>query len=217
MNFEQARFNMVEQQVRPWDVLDADVLTVMSEVPRENFVPVAYKNTAYTDYAVPIGNNQEMLKPVLVGRLLQALHLQSDEIVLEIGTGTGYLTACLAKLASYIYSVDINADFMPEAQKNLTSLGIDNVTLQTGDAAKGWAERPQYDAIVITGSMPEVPQAYKDSLEIGGRLFVVCGQSPAMHAKLITRVSNSHWSEENILETDLPALENSQPEPEFSF
>jgi len=217
MNFEQARFNMVEQQVRPWDVLDADVLTVMSEVPRENFVPVAYKNTAYTDYAVPIGNNQEMLKPVLVGRLLQALHLQPDEIVLEIGTGTGYLTACLAKLASYVYSVDINADFIPEAQKNLTSLGIDNVTLQTGDAAKGWAERPQYDAIVITGSMPEVPQAYKDSLEIGGRLFVVSGQSPAMHAKLITRVSSTNWSEENILETDLPALENSQPEPEFSF
>ena len=217
MNFEQARFNMVQQQVRPWDVLDSDVLTVMSDVPRENFVPAQYKNMAYTDYAVPIGHHQEMLKPVLVGRILQALKIRHDDIVLQIGTGSGYLTACLAKLAAYVYSVDIIADFQPLAQKNLTSLEIDNVTLQTGDASKGWAERPEYDVIVITGSMPEVPENYKTSLEIGGRMFVVVGSSPSMTAKLITRVSENDWSEENILETDLPPLENSQLKPEFTF
>lgn len=217
MNFEEARFNMVEQQVRPWNVLDADVLAIMSEVPRENFVPAQHKNTAYTDYAVPLANQQEMLKPVLVGRLLQALNIQSDEIVLEVGTGSGYLTACLAKLASYVYSVDINADFLPQAKKNLTSLEISNVTLETGDASKGWAERPEYDVIAITGSMPEVPEGYKKSLEVGGRLFVVTGSAPIMQAKLITRVSENDWSEENILETYIPALENTQPKPEFSF
>ena len=217
MNFEQARFNMVEQQVRPWDVLDPNVLAVMSEVPRENFVPSKYKNIAYMDCGVPIGTNQEMLKPVLVGRLLQALNIRPDEIVLEIGTGTGYLTACLAKLASYVYSVDIDADFLPQAQKNLTSLEIDNVTLETGDAAKGWAERPEYDVIVVTGSMPTVPDNYKDSLEIGGRLFIVTGNAPAMDAKLITRVSEDDWSEENILETDIPALDNSALDKAFEF
>ncbi|MDH5518719.1 MAG: protein-L-isoaspartate O-methyltransferase [Gammaproteobacteria bacterium] len=217
MNFKQARFNMVEQQVRPWNVLDPAALAVMSEVPRENFVAPAYKTLAYGDYGVPIGNNQEMLKPVLVGRLLQALSIQPDEIVLEVGTGTGYLTACLAKLSAYVYSVDINADFLPEAKKNLTSLQIDNVSLQTGDASAGWAERPLYDVIVITASMPEVPDCYKTSLEIGGRLFVVTGASPVMHAKLITRVAEDVWSDENIFETDLPALENTRLKASFSF
>lgn len=217
MNFEQARFNMVEQQVRPWDVLNPDVLAIMAEVPRENFVPAQYKNMAYSDYGVPIGNHQEMLKPVLVGRLLQALNIQPDDIVLEVGTGTGYLTACLAKLAAYVYSVDIYEDFIPQAQRNLTSLGIDNVTLQNGDASTGWAERPEYDVIVLTASTPDVPENYKHSLEIGGRLFVICGQSPAMQAKLITRVSEHDWSEENVLETDLAPLENSQKKAEFEF
>lgn len=217
MNFEYARFNMVEQQVRPWDVLDPDVLTVMLDIPRENFVPEQYKNMAYCDYGVPIGNQQEMLKPVLVGRLLQALNIQPDEIVLEVGTGTGYLTACLAELAAYVYSVDINPDFIPQAQRNLTSLEIDNVTLQVGDAANGWAERPEYDVIVLTGSVPEVPENYKNSLEIGGRLFVVCGSAPAMHAKLITRIAENDWSEENILETELPPLENAVKKAEFEF
>ena len=198
-------------------MLDPNVLAVMSEVPRENFVSSKYKNIAYTDCGVPIGSNQEMLKPVLVGRLLQALNIQPDEIVLEIGTGTGYLTACLAKLASYVYSVDIDADFLPLAQKNLTSLEIDNVTLETGDASNGWPERPEYDVIVITGSMPEVPESYKNSLEIGGRLFIITGNAPSMNAKLITRVSEEDWSEENILETDVPALDNSALKEEFQF
>ncbi|MDH5393691.1 MAG: protein-L-isoaspartate O-methyltransferase [Gammaproteobacteria bacterium] len=217
MNFEEARFNMVEQQVRPWNVLDPAALAVMSEVPRENFVAPAYRSLAYSDYGVPIGHHQEMLKPILVGRLLQALHIQSNEIVLEVGTGTGYLTACLAKLASYVYSVDVHADFLPQAQKNLTSLQIDNVSLQTGDASNGWAERPLYDVIVITASMPQVPECYKTSLEIGGRLFVVTGSSPVMHAKLITRVAENVWSEENIFETDLAPLENTELKPGFTF
>jgi len=217
MNFEQARLNMVEQQVRPWDVLADDVLNVMQDIPRENFVPDQYKNMAYGDYGVPIGNNQEMLKPVLVGRLLQALEIKPDEIVLEVGTGTGYLTACLSRLASYVYSVDINPDFQPQAQRNLTSLEIDNVTLATGDACNGWPERTLYDVIVVTGSTPEVPENYKQALEVGGRLFIITGQSPAMHAKVITRVADNDWSEENILETDVAPLDNSGKEPEFIF
>lgn len=217
MNFEEARFNMVEQQVRPWDVLNPDVLSVMGEVPRENFVPAQYRNMAYSDCGVPIGNHHEMMKPVLVGRLLQAVNIQPDDIVLEVGTGTGYLTACLAKLAAYVYSVDINEDFLPQAQRNLISMEIDNVTLQTGDASSGWAERPEYDVIVLTGSVPEVPESYKNSLEVGGRLFAVCGAAPVMEARLITRVSEYDWSEENILETYLPPLENSSKKPEFEF
>lgn len=217
MNYEEARFNMVEQQVRPWDVLDPQVLDVMASVPRENFVPEQYKNLAYSDCGVPIGNQQEMMKPVLVGRMLQALNIKDDEVVLEVGTGTGYLTACLAKLGSYVYSVDINEDFMPQAQRNLSSLAIDNVTLQTGDASKGWAERPSYDVIVITGSMPEVPETYKQSLEVGGRLFVVVGDAPAMRAMLITRVTDDIWSEETFIETELPALTNSSKAPVFEF
>lgn len=217
MNFEQARFNMVEQQVRPWDVLAPDVLDVMQQIPRENFVPAQYKNMAYGDCCIPIGNHQEMLKPVLVGRLLQAIAVQPNEIVLEVGTGTGYLTACLAKLAAYVYSVEITPDFLPQAQRNLTSLEVDNVSLATGDASKGWPERDRYDVIVVTGSVPEVPQSYRNQLEVGGRLFIITGESPVMEAKLITRVAEQDWSEENILETDVPALENTAKAAEFTF
>jgi protein-L-isoaspartate(D-aspartate) O-methyltransferase len=217
MNFEQARFNMVEQQVRPWDVLSPDVLDVMQQVPRENFVPALYKNMAYGDYGIPIGHNQEMLKPVLVGRLLQAIAAKPDDIVLEVGTGTGYLTACLAKLASYVYSVDIIPDFLPLAQRNLTSLEITNVTLSTGDASQGWKDRNVYDVIVVTGSAPEVSDSFKKALEIGGRLFIVTGQAPVMAAKLITRVAENDWAEENILETDVSPLENTAKAAEFVF
>lgn len=217
MNFEQARFNMVEQQVRPWDVLNPDVLEVMQTVPRENFVPAGMQQMAYSDACLPIGDDQQMMKPVLVGRMLQALEIKPDEIVLEVGTGTGYVTACMAKLGAHVYSVDIDPKFQPIAEKNLTSLNISNITLATGDASKGWDARNEYDVIAVTGSMNEIPEAYKQALSIGGRLFVVTGQAPAMHARLITRVSQDVWSEENILETSLPVLKNCEKHAEFEF
>ena len=217
MNFEQARINMVEQQVRPWDVLDPNVLAVMEDIPRENFVPTEHRNLAYTDTGIPLIHDQHMLKPTIVGRLLQALAIQSNEIVLEVGTGTGYTTACLAKLAAHVYSVDIYEEFQTMAQKNLSSVNIDNVTLATGDAAHGWDQRKEYDAIAITGSMPEVPETYKKALTVGGRLFVITGDAPVMDARLITRVTEQSWSDEILFETELQRLVNAEKIAEFVF
>ncbi len=210
MDFEKARFNMVEQQVRPWDVLNPRVLAVISEVPREQFAPDAYKNLAYVDTRVPLGNYEDqpctMANPILDGRILQELDVQDEDLVLEIGTGSGYLTACLAKLARHVDTVDINEDLIAIAEKNLHALNINNVNLTSGDASKGWNQKRNYDAIAISASMQNIPDSYKKLLKPGGRLFVVTGDAPAMTAYRVTRTGDNKWTTEELFETSIEPM-----------
>jgi protein-L-isoaspartate(D-aspartate) O-methyltransferase len=221
MDFDKARHNMVEQQVRPWDVLDNRVLEVISEVPREVFAPDAYKKLAYADTSIPLGEYEgskcSMLHPILDGRLMQSLDITDDDVVLEIGTGSGYLTACLAKLARHVDSVDINPDMTALAEKNLAAFDLNNINLSTGDAAKGWNQKPFYDVIAITSSMPEIPEVYKNALKQGGRLFVITGEAPAMTAWLVTRIGKNQWTTEDLFETSIAPLINTAQTEEFVF
>lgn len=208
MNFEQARFNMIEQQIRPWDVLDQRVLDLIARVPREDFVPEKCRSLAFTDMNTPLGRDQVMMAPKLEARMLQALDVRPSDAVLEVGTGSGYVTALLANLARHVYSVEIIPEFKTEAHKKLSDHGLSNVTLEVGDAACGWDRHGPYDVIAITGSMPMLPDAFQQSLTVGGRLFAIVGDSPVMNAILITRVGEDEWSKEYLFETDLPALAN---------
>ena len=220
MDFEKARFNMVEQQVRPWDVLDPRVLEVISEIPRENFTPNEYKNLAYVDTRIPLGSYQdqpcEMDNPIIDGRILQELDIQDEDLILEIGTGSGYLTACLAKLGRHVDSVDINEDMTAMAEKNLQALAINNVNLATGDASKTWEQKRNYDVIAITAAMKNIPTSYKKLLKIGGRMFVVTGDAPAMTAYRVTRTDENKWTTEELFETSIEPM--IQPvKPKFTF
>jgi protein-L-isoaspartate(D-aspartate) O-methyltransferase len=217
MNFAQARFNMVEQQVRPWDVLDQRVLDVMLALAREDFVPLAYRNLAYADIEVPLGHGQAMLPPKLEGRMAQALALQDSDHVLEIGTGSAYLTALLGKLARHVCSVEIIEEFVSAGTRRLAQAGIHNVTLQHGDGARGWSSHAPYDAIVLGGSVPVLAEAFKQQLRPGGRLFAIIGVAPLMRACLITRNGEHDWFYEELFETELQALENAPPAPRFVF
>ena len=205
---EQARFNMIEQQIRTWDVLDQRVLDVMNSIPREQFVPENCRALAFADTNIPLGHEQVMMAPKLEGRLLQALAIKPDDNVLEIGTGSGYLTACLAALARHVTSIDIMADFTATAGAKLEALTINNVTLETADAAEGIAGDKRYDAIAVTGSVPLLQQQFQKNLSIGGRLFIITGCLPIMEANLITRVDENNWSSECLLETCIPPLLN---------
>ncbi len=213
MNLENARFNMIEQQIRPWEVLDQQVLDLLNKLPREDFVPERYRKLAYMDTTISLGNDQVMMPPRVEARILQALNVHPDETVLEVGTGSGYVTALLASLGDHVYSVDINAEMTRTAGEKLADRGISNVTLETGDAARGWDAHAPYDVIVITGSLPLLPTSFKRTLKEGGRLVAVVGDSPVMEVVLITRVGESEWAQETLFETDLPALINA-PEPE---
>ncbi len=210
MDFEKARFNMVEQQVRPWDVLNPRVLEVISEIPRENFTPDEYKNLAYVDTRIPLGSYQdqpcEMAKPIIDGRILQELDIQDEDLILEIGTGSGYLTACLAKLGRHVDSVDINENMTAMAEKNLQALAINNVNLSTGDASKTWEQKRNYDVIAITAAMKTIPNSYKKLLKIGGRMFVVTGDAPAMTAYRVTRIDENKWTTEELFETSIEPI-----------
>lgn len=217
MNFEQARFNMVEQQVRPWDVLDARVLELLETTQREDFVPVRYRKMAFTDMAIPLDHEQSMMKPVVEGRLLQALELKPDETVLEIGTGSGFITACLAQMAKSVVSVDIHEQFSKEAAARLKEKGIQNVEIETGDAMSGWQPEQAHDVVVVTGSVEDIPDQFRGWVNPGGRMFVVCGESPAMEAKLLTKLNATEWREESLFETDLPRLVNAEKAAEFEF
>ncbi len=217
MNFDQARFNMVEQQIRPWEVLDAKVLELLETTQREDFVPVRYRKMAFSDIAIPLDHGQSMMKPVIEGRLLQALELQPDETVLEIGTGSGFITACLAKLAKSVVSVDIYEQFTKEAAGKLKDKKLDNVELETGDVMSGWQPEQAHDVLVVTGSVEAVPDHFRGWVNPGGRMFVVCGESPAMEAKLLTKLNATEWREESLFETDLARLINAEKAPEFEF
>jgi protein-L-isoaspartate(D-aspartate) O-methyltransferase len=221
MNFEQARFNMVEQQIRTWDVLDQDVLDLLYAVPREDFVPPAYRSLAFTDMEIPIGgaagSTQFMMPPKMEARVVQELALKKSDRVLEIGTGSGYLTALLAHRAAHVYSVEIDAALAEFGQANLIRHGIFNVSLQTGDAAHGWLKLAPYDAVVLTGSTPVVPSAILDQLAPGGRIFAIVGNAPAMIANLITSRAPGIFSRVELFDTVIAPLVNAERPSRFEF
>lgn len=217
MNVEQARFNMVEQQIRTWEVLDPRVLDVLQNTPRERFVPDHLRNLAFSDMNLPLGHGEVMLSPKQEGRLAQAAEVDPSEQVLEIGTGSGYLTACLARLAGHVTSVDIHEDFLEHAGDRLEREAIRNVTLKAGDAAAGWNDGKRYDAIVVTGGLPELHTGFHHSLTVGGRLLLIVGEAPIMEGLLITRVGDDQWSTESLFDTWLPPLLNAPRTRRFDF
>ncbi|MDD3483669.1 protein-L-isoaspartate O-methyltransferase [Azovibrio restrictus] len=217
MNIEQARFNMVEQQIRPWDVLDQSVLDLLFTVKREEFVPAASKSLAFVDLELPLGQGQVMLAPRVEARLLQELSVRPTDKVLEIGTGSGYMAALLAAKAEHVVSVEINAELADVARGNLTRAGITNVTVETADGARGLAARGPYDVIVISGGVPAIPEAILKQLRVGGRLAAIVGTAPVMRAQLVTCTAEGIYNTVNMFETVVPMLENFCAEPAFSF
>lgn len=207
MNLEQARLNMIEQQIRPWDVLDRNVLDVISKTPRETFVPEAQQALAFVDTALPIGHGESMMEPKLEARLLQALAIRPEDKALEIGTGSGYLTACLARLAKHVHSVEIHEDLSTQAAKRLDTHNIHNIRLQVADAANGLPDTAtKYNVIAVTGSLPEYDSCFENLLAPGGRLFLVTGDAPAMQATLISRNAENQLEREVLFETVLKPL-----------
>ena len=214
-NVEQARFNMVEQQIRPWDVLDMRVLDLLSKVKRERFVPPEKQSMAFMDTEIPLGHGVLMWQPKMEARTLQALQLGRYDHVLEVGSGSGYLTALLSHLAMHVTSVEIVPELHVFAEKNLAAHQINNVTLALGDAAQGWPG--SYDAIVLTGSVPILPEAFQHSLKPGGRLFAIVGDAPAMHANLITCVTPGVLESVTLFETCIAPLQNTLQPKRFIF
>jgi protein-L-isoaspartate(D-aspartate) O-methyltransferase len=217
MNFEQARTNMVENQVRPWEVLDGRVLDMLGCVRREDFVAPEHRQLAFADLCLPLGHGEVMMKPVLEGRVLQALDLQPGDRVLEVGTGSGFLTACLAGLAAEVVSVDIHADFTEAAGQRLQAAGVTNARLHTGEAVLGWQPDGLFDVVVATGAVAETPSRWLGWLKPGGRLLVIRGASPAQQAVLIVHEGEGRQHEESLFETDLPYLAHAAPSPRFVF
>ncbi|HEV2976912.1 MAG TPA: protein-L-isoaspartate O-methyltransferase [Casimicrobiaceae bacterium] len=212
MDFEQARFNMVEQQVRTWDVLDQEVLDLLFEVKREHFVPPAYRALAFADLEIPLGDGEHMWTPKMEARVVQELELKRDESTLEIGTGSGYLTALLARRSAEVTSVEINPRLLLQASAHLASAGIRNVRLDKGDGAHGWRDQT-YDAIVLTGSTPMLPESWFKQLRPGGRLFAVVGDAPAMAARLARWSAPGAIVQQDLFETVVAPLKNA-PQPE---
>ena len=221
MNIEKARFNMIEQQIRPWQVLDPTVLSLLSLVKREDFVPAAYKDLAFADLEIPIGAsgnaNQKMLAPKIEARMLQELGVRNTDTVLEIGTGSGYMAALLAAKAEYVYSVEIDPVLAETATSNLQRAGVANVRVETGDGAQGWPARAPYDAIMISASSPVLPDAILRQLKIGGRLVAIVGEAPAMQVRLVTRTEENAFNTINIFETVIAPLTNATQSDRFVF
>jgi protein-L-isoaspartate(D-aspartate) O-methyltransferase len=217
LDVERARFNMVEQQIRPWEVLDQRVLDLLFQVRREEFVPPQYRALAFADMEIPIGHGEKMLSPKLEARLLQELALQPGDKMLEVGTGSGYMTALLASLGSHVYSVDIIAEFTQASGARIASRGINNATFETGDAARGWEKHAPYDAIVLTGSVPVLPEAFQKSLKPGGRLIAIVGEPPVMEARLITCVAAGIYNSTGLFETCIAPLRNALQPERFVF
>jgi protein-L-isoaspartate(D-aspartate) O-methyltransferase len=217
MNLEQARFNMVEQQIRTWEVLDQTVLDLLYAVPREDFVPAAYRNLAFADMEIPIGEGESMMAPRIEARIVQALSLRKTGRVLEVGTGSGYLTALLAHCAAHVYSLEIRPGLAAFGRANLERHGAGNVTLEVADGARGDPKRAPYDAIVLTGSTPVLPAALREQLAPGGRLFAVVGEPPVMVAQLITCTVPGAFGSEELFDTVLAPLVNAERPARFQF
>jgi protein-L-isoaspartate(D-aspartate) O-methyltransferase len=217
LNTREANFNMVEQQIRTWEVLDPVVLDVFNAVPRENFVAESQRGLAFADVELPIGYGQTMLSPKIEGRILQALNIKKTDKVLLVGTGSGYLTALLATLAAHVHAVEIQPELSAIAQTRLQQQNIHNVSLHVGDAACGFANAAPYDVIVFTGSMQLHPSAAEKTLNLGGRMFAVVGEMPIMQATLTQRVNEGVCRKETLFETCLPPLVNAPQAPKFEF
>jgi protein-L-isoaspartate(D-aspartate) O-methyltransferase len=214
---EQARFNMVEQQIRPWQVLDPQVLAVLSNVPRELFVPQAYHALAYTDTEIPLGHGQTMVPPRVDARLMHDLQLTGTEKVLEIGTGSGYLAALLAGRAQRVVSLEINPELASNARNNLQRAGITNVDVRVADGSTGASGDAPFDAIVLGGSVAEVPAALLQQLKVGGHLLAIVGQEPVMVATLYTRTADAAWSSKALWDHTAPRLQGFTEPSRFKF
>lgn len=217
MNIEQARFNMVEQQIRPWEVLDPEVLELLFQVKREDFVPPEHRSIAFADLEVPLGHGESMMQPKVEARILQELAVQPNETVYEVGTGSGYLTALLARRARHVTSAEIHPDLKSRAERNLRAMGAANATLLEGDSARAPLAESAFDVIVLTGSTPLLPQAFLDRLSVGGRLFAVLGDSPMMKAVIVRQPLAGSFQHVELFETMLRPLVNAAQPPRFRF
>lgn len=219
MDFNLARQNMIEQQIRPWDVLDQRTLDLFGRIHREDFVPAAYRALAFADLNIRLPFDEFTMAPKVEARMLQALAPQAQDLALEVGTGCGFVTALLACAAGTVHSVDIHGEFTRDARPKLDACGLHNVHLDTGDAARGWDAAAPYDVIAVTGSLPRAAdlRPFEQQLRPGGRLFAVVGTAPVMAATLVTRVGSDAWTREVLFETDLPPLRNLAPPPRFRF
>lgn len=218
MNFQLARTNMISQQIKPWQVSNEHILDVLSQVARENFVSPVYAHLAYSDTELPLDEGQTLLAPKIVAKALQTLALTGDEKVLEVGSGTGYVTACLSHLAKSIISIEIYPHLLHQAEKILSSMNCCNLTLEQGDGVYGWEAYAPYDAIIVTGSYPlGVPQKICEQLNIKGRLFAICGLAPRMQALRIERLSIQDYRTTVLFETVAPALIHAPHPPTFQF
>ena len=217
MNIEQARFNMIEQQIRPWDVLDQDVLNLLSVVKRENFVPAAYREMAFADLEVPLPTGEHMLFPRVEARILQELAVKKHESVLEIGAGSGYMAALLAHRARHVLTVDIKPELAELAKRNLAENGVTNVEVALGDGARGWPAGAPYDVICVSGGLPVLPQEMLEQLKIGGRLAAFVGTAPVMKAQIITRIDEKQFRVADVFETFIEPLANAVQPPRFKF
>lgn len=216
IDFELARANMIEQQIRPWNVLEMQTLNALGSLRREDFVPESQRHLAFADVQIPLGGGEVMLEPKVSARMMEALHLRHDDRVLEIGTGTGYLTALLCLVTAHVTSVDINPAFIAQAERNLGMAGISNFDLVVDDAHDGFGELGAYNAILISGSIHKIPATFTDSLPDGGRLVGIEGQEPAMQAVIYTKSGNS-IHRQTLFETWAPRLRNAEDAPEFIF
>lgn len=221
MNFEQARVNMIEQQIRTWDVLNQQVLQTLVAVRREAFVPAAYQSLVFFDTEIPLPGGENMLSPKMEARLLQEAAIRDDESVLEIGAGSGYMAALLAHHARHVTTIEILPELKQLAEKNLANYGIANVNVELGDGAHGWAgeghRAAPWDVIVISGALPVLPQAFLDQMRVGGRLIAVIGEAPAMSAYLFTRTQEDAWDKQTLFETCITRLHNAETPSAFHF
>ena len=217
MNFEHARFNMVEQQVRPWGVPDTEVRQLLMAIRREDYVPPAMRALAFADIEIPLPNGQTMLRPVIEGRILQAIGTLHANSVLEIGTGSGYFAALLAANADHVHTIEIEPELVHLARDNLARNSIANVTVEEGDASQGWYSKAPYDVIVVSGGLPELSEGLLTQIKPGGRLFAFTGTPPVMKAYVVSRNDKKTLQSHCLFETTVPMLRHIQQVPAFSF
>jgi protein-L-isoaspartate(D-aspartate) O-methyltransferase len=217
MNIEQARFNMIEQQIRPWNVLDQDVLDMLHVVKREQFVPAAYQNLAFADVEIPLPGGEAMFNPKVEARIMQELAVKKHENVLEIGTGSGYMAALLAHKARHVTTVEIQPETARQARENLARAGVTNLTVEEGDGANGWDKGAPYDVILVSGGLPVLPEALLKQVKVGGRIGVILGDAPAMSFNIVTRSSESGVDTVKLFETNVKTLSGAQAPSRFQF